>query len=141
MPENRTETGQFVPGFSGNPSGRPVGLARRVRELIGDDGLVLAQIMTSIAVDESAATRDRIAAVAWLADRGWGKAPAYAPIEAEADPLQLSQAEARRIALDFDRTIDEIVDRRRAQRKPRSRESQPPTGVSHASRTGRRGHS
>jgi Family of unknown function (DUF5681) len=28
----------FMPGESGNPGGRPKGLARRVRELVGDDG-------------------------------------------------------------------------------------------------------
>jgi hypothetical protein len=28
----------FAPGMSGNPSGRPKGLPRYVRELVGDDG-------------------------------------------------------------------------------------------------------
>ena len=34
----------FTPGMSGNPGGCPKGLARRVRELVGDDGHAIARV-------------------------------------------------------------------------------------------------
>jgi hypothetical protein len=42
--------------------------------------------------DETRRDSDRLEASRLLADRGWGKAPAYAAIE-EADPLDLASAE------------------------------------------------
>ncbi len=67
--------GYFSPGQTGNPGGRPKGLARVVRETVGADGWVaIVRAMYGIAVDEAEASRDRIAASAWLADRGFGKA-------------------------------------------------------------------
>ena len=64
----------FMPGQSGNPGGRPRGLARRVRELVGDDGELILQFMVDVLGDESARTADRLEAAKWLADRGFGKA-------------------------------------------------------------------
>ena len=49
----------FVPGVSGNPGGRPKGLARTVRELVGEDGALVAEFMLSVMYDERARTRDR----------------------------------------------------------------------------------
>jgi Family of unknown function (DUF5681) len=67
-------TGQgFKPGQSGNPGGRPKGLARRVRELVGDDGDAIAQFMYSVMKDVKARTADRLDAGRWLADRGFGR--------------------------------------------------------------------
>ena len=63
----------FTPGVSGNPGGRPKGLSRRVRELVGDDGQSIAEFMLSVMEDERARTADRIDAGKWLADRGFGK--------------------------------------------------------------------
>lgn len=63
----------FVPGRSGNPSGRPKGLARRVRELVGDDGQAIAAFMCDVMHDERARMADRIEAGRWLADRGFGR--------------------------------------------------------------------
>jgi hypothetical protein len=37
-----------MPGQSGNPGGRPRGLARRVRELVGDDGELILQFMVDV---------------------------------------------------------------------------------------------
>lgn len=65
----------FTPGVSGNPGGRPRGLSRRVRELVGEDGEAIAEYMLSVMHDERARTADRIDAGKWLADRGFGKAP------------------------------------------------------------------
>ena len=57
----------FMPGQSGNPGGRPKGLPRRVRELVGDDGELILQFMVEVIADESARTADRLEAAKWLA--------------------------------------------------------------------------
>jgi len=63
-----------MPGVSGNPGGRPKGLSRRVRELVGDDGHEIAEFMFGVLSDETERTADRMEAAKWLADRGFGKA-------------------------------------------------------------------
>ena len=63
----------FLPGQSGNPGGRPKGLSRRVRELVGDDGESIAQFMITVMTDANARTADRLEAAKWLADRAFGK--------------------------------------------------------------------
>jgi hypothetical protein len=67
-------------------------LAKATRELVGEDGMALAELWWDIARDETRRDRDRLAASRLLADRGWGKAPTYAAIE-EADPLDLANLE------------------------------------------------
>jgi hypothetical protein len=64
----------FTPGVSGNPGGRPKGLSRRVRELVGDDGRAIAEFMFGVLSDETQRTADRMEAAKWLADRGFGRA-------------------------------------------------------------------
>ena len=70
----------FKPGQTGNPGGRPKGLAALVREKT-KDGHELVQIMQSIAHGKLGikgrppSHRDRIQAVEWLADRGFGSSP------------------------------------------------------------------
>jgi hypothetical protein len=64
----------FAPGVSGNPGGRPKGLARYVRELVGDDGRRIADFMLSVLEDEGERTETRMEAARWLADRCFGKA-------------------------------------------------------------------
>lgn len=64
----------FTPGVSGNPGGRPKGLSRRVRELVGDNGEAIAEFMFSVLANEKERTADRMEAAKWLADRGFGKA-------------------------------------------------------------------
>jgi hypothetical protein len=83
----------FMPGQSGNPRGRPKGLARATRELVGEDGMALVELWWDIARDETRRDRDRLEASRLLADRGWGKAPTYAVIK-EANPLDLASLEA-----------------------------------------------
>jgi hypothetical protein len=54
VPDNKPERnahGQYAPGTSGNPGGRPTHAAfsRRCRELVGDDGAKLAELAWAIA--------------------------------------------------------------------------------------------
>jgi hypothetical protein len=65
-------------------------LAKATRELVGEDGMKLAQLWWDIARDPMRRDRDRLEASRLLADRGWGKAPAYEPIEG--DPIWLEDA-------------------------------------------------
>jgi hypothetical protein len=87
----RDRSGRFPKGVSGNPGGRPQGLAKATRELVGEDGMALAQLWWSIAQDETRRDSDRLEASRLLADRGWGKAAVYQP--QEGDPLDLASME------------------------------------------------
>ena len=80
LAENSVETASprvigrpFAPGMSGNPGGRPKGLARYVRELVGDDGRRVADFMLAVLEDEREPTLVRMEAGRWLADRGFGR--------------------------------------------------------------------
>jgi hypothetical protein len=64
----------FPKGVSGNPGGRPAGLARYVRVRVGEDGRMTVVFMVGVLEDESERTEMRMQAAAWLADRGFGKA-------------------------------------------------------------------
>ena len=115
--ENNQETTQlggitgngFKPGQSGNPGGRPKGLAKTVRDACGGSPLRLAHVLLEIAENPKAHNRDRVAACRELLDRGWGKAPAFAAMEAD-DPLELSE-----IAREVQQIADELAARRQAQ--------------------------
>ncbi len=78
MSENRAESGRFVKGISGNPGGRPKGLAEKVRKAT-KDGSIIIRLMVAVAEGKAVGgqkptIRDRLDAARWLADRGWGKA-------------------------------------------------------------------
>lgn len=89
----------WQPGQSGNPAGRPKGLSRKVRELVGGDGEALAQVFIDVLADPKASSRDRMEAATWLADRGWGKPTQHidqdvwkregGPMRADIDPERL----------------------------------------------------
>ncbi len=67
----------FLPGVSGNPGGRPQGLAQSVRRAT-HDGKMILDFMIAVARGMKIDGRkprlaDRVDANKWLADRGWGK--------------------------------------------------------------------
>jgi hypothetical protein len=50
-PRGADRSGRWSKGSSGNPGGRPKGLARATREPVGEDGMKLAELWWSIASD------------------------------------------------------------------------------------------
>ncbi|MBA3381044.1 MAG: hypothetical protein H0T97_04145 [Actinobacteria bacterium] len=54
-----------------------------MRELVGDDGEVIAEYMLSVMTDEMQRTVDRMEAAKWLSDRGFGKAVQAVDLDVE----------------------------------------------------------
>ena len=96
----------FKPGQSGNPGGRPKGIARAFRDTMGSPEEAARGLLEIARTAKRPA--DRIAAWRELLDRGYGKAPAFAVMEAE-DPLELSD-----IAREIQGIADELAARREA---------------------------
>ena len=101
MGELRDATGRFRKGQTGNAGGRPRGLAATVRETCDLDALL--GVLLSIMTDTSARAADRIRSAELLLDRGWSKAPTFAPVEG-ADPLEQSE---------LDRAILDVIEQLR----------------------------
>ena len=81
-PENRLATsrdsgGRFAKGVTGNPGGRPKGLASQIRER-SEEGAKLVEVVWDIMENPGGtgvqAKKLQLQAVEWLTDRGWGKA-------------------------------------------------------------------
>lgn len=81
----------FPKGVSGNPSGRAKGIARRAREAVGDNGDRLILFWLDVLESEDSPMAARLEASRLLAERGFGKAASFAPVEEE-DPLGLEGA-------------------------------------------------
>lgn len=96
----------FKPGQSGNPGGRPKGIARAFRDTMGSPEEAARGLLEIARTAKRPA--DRIAAWRELLDRGWGKAPAFAVMESD-DPLELSD-----IAREIQGIADELAARREA---------------------------
>ena len=83
-PANRTQTGRFAPGQSGNPSGRPkrdediAALARAHTE----DAIA---VLVSIAENPKANDNARISAANSLLDRGHGKPPQAVAVKTDSN--------------------------------------------------------
>jgi len=71
VPDNRDESGRFLPGVTGNPGGRPKGIAAIARAHTGKAVDVLVNAM------EHDDARVRVAAAKEILDRGYGKAPVF----------------------------------------------------------------
>ena len=106
----------FMAGRSGNPGGRPQGLAKATRALVGEDGLALVQLWWSITQDETKRVRDRLEASKLLADRGWGKAATYEPQEGDPFDLALMEQAAER----FRQNVIRLAERHRRDANPSS---------------------
>ena len=70
--EDRKPNGQFAPGTSGNPGGRPAQLTEIV-EMSRKTTPEIIETMTTIMLDTDEPTLARIRAGEFLANRGWGK--------------------------------------------------------------------
>ena len=75
--ENDSKAPWTPGGRSPNPGGRPKGLAKRVREKVGNDGDELIDFFLSVKAgkEKGFTGRDRLDAAKWLSERGWGKTP------------------------------------------------------------------
>ena len=79
----------FMPGQSGNPGGRPKGLATLAREGVGGGRDLVAFYLAVFKGDTKAlrtrkiTLRDRLLAAEWLAERGWGNAPVVGDVPEE----------------------------------------------------------
>jgi len=116
-------------GVSGNPGGRPKGLAATVRELV--DVHELVAVLLDIAHNTGAEARDRISATKELLDRGYGKPHQSITMDADLrhevlDMLVMTpEQRARRLA--------DLEERRRLQLEA---PSEPVADVSEAKRSG-----
>jgi len=72
MAENRNASGQFLPGQSGNPGGRPK-VAPELRAAAQEVSIEGLKVLTGIMRDEKAPQNARITAVQAIWDRGFGK--------------------------------------------------------------------
>jgi uncharacterized protein DUF5681 len=113
LPATGGVTGKgFQPGQSGNPGGRPKGIAAKAREVCGSDGEKLITFWFAVMNDASYEVKDRLAASRLLSERGFGKPPQFMPIE-DADPLALADARADEIAVEFDTRLGDLERKRR----------------------------
>jgi Family of unknown function (DUF5681) len=83
-PANRGVSGRFLPGASGNPTGRPKSFAAIVQAET-KDGAELVAYMLGVLRNGKQPTALRMAAAQWLADRGFGRAVQTVEVDASVD--------------------------------------------------------
>jgi hypothetical protein len=107
----------FTKGKSGNPGGRPKGIAARVKELVGNDGEKALKVLWDIATGKLTITqhavmtgapyqatpgfRDRREAIKELLDRGFGK---------PREPVDLTTRDGEPRSLDLSKLTDAELD-------------------------------
>ena len=103
-PANRTETGQFAPGFSGNPNGRPKSkpITDAIREVLREMAIngEVDKLRTMVRAVVDKAIEGDVPAFREVTDRIEGKSPQAVehsgpdgePLLAESDPRQLARA-------------------------------------------------
>lgn len=72
MPGNRTNTGKFAPGKSGNPNGRPK-VDKQVQKALKAATLDAAQTLIELMNDEDQPGKVRLQAATTILDRVYGK--------------------------------------------------------------------
>jgi hypothetical protein len=129
MPESHSSEGKLPNGrpfASGhdprrNLGGRPHGLAKLAREAVGD-GRDLIDFYLAVFRGDSKTLglrritlRDRLAAAAWLGERGWGKAPLVADPDLSTEPqvnfYDALGAWARSLPPELRKVVGEVMDR------------------------------
>ena len=83
-----------------------------MRELVGEDGSVVAEFMLSVMGDERARTRDRLEAGKWLADRAFGRSVQaldvdVGPRSRELDLTKLSDEELESLVAMYEKALPE----------------------------------
>ena len=111
----------FRPGQSGNPGGRPRGLATLAREAVADGRDLIAFYLAIFRGDAKAiharkiTLHDRMEAAEWLGERGWGKAPNVAdgdvPEEPQVNFNDALGAWARSLPPELRKVVGEVMDR------------------------------
>lgn len=88
MSDSKPFDSKYQPGQTGNKGGRPKGLARLVREHIGQAGWkVIIDSLFGMVKDTTEDGRVRVAAAKEILDRGWGKALAQVDVTTGNQPL------------------------------------------------------
>ena len=97
----RDKHGRFLPGASGNPSGRPRGayaLREQVREITPD----VVKELFAIVRNDTKPTGGRVQAATVLLDRGFGRPPRAQPTPVTEEVSKLSDAELVEMIADED---------------------------------------
>jgi hypothetical protein len=94
---NVSNKGQFKPGQSGNPGGRPKAIVD-VAAAARDFTLEGIEILKAIARREDATDTARTSAVKELLDRAWGKAPQTLDLRKQLNLDEMTDAELAAIA-------------------------------------------
>lgn len=110
-PENRDTSGRFLPGNSGNPGGRPVGLSGLIREAT-DEGSELVEFMLGLFRGEHGEDmRTRAVAATWLADRGFGKPTITPAVDDDCQRCIATDAEMAKGSEEMRAKIDLMIGR------------------------------
>lgn len=97
MPENRTKTGRFVAGKSGNPGGRPK-MPEEMRQILREAGPALARKL--LQYTEHPNPKIAMWAITEALDRGYGKPAQSQDISFDVNSTADVLAHIRRVAME-----------------------------------------